>query len=364
MKPLIRSLLAATAFGTAALPVSAKDLIVTTAKDGHMHIFDPAARALVRSCALGVETMPGVVVMSPDSSIAYLLVNRWEDIVGIDMETCERVFYAKGSDEAQGIVAKSMASLAVSKDGAEIYLVRNPIKHHVDRYETLPSELVVFDTAAGLDATPEAVFEAPRRITVMATGENGKVYAAGHDIFAIDPATGETEVAIANRSWERPLHSPPDVLAFWPIGTQNNELMLMYTAALFADETQQELADYVWGYSTVDLTTGETDLRDFASLEVLMFSGVRNPQAPNELFGVYTQLSKHDVDTGELIKRVDLPHTYYVINIASDGKEIYVGGTNDDIGVYDAETLERIGEMRIPSGADMAVTTLQIARVE
>ncbi len=105
-------------------------------------------------------------------------------------------------------------------------------------------------------------------------------------------------------------------------------------------------------------------MRDFASIEVLMFSGVRNPHKPNELFGVYTQLSKHDVDSGTLIKRVDLPHTYYVINISSDGKELYVGGTNDDIGVYDSETLYRIGEMRIPSGADMSVATVQIAQME
>ena len=91
-----------------------------------------------------------------------------------------------------------------------------------------------------------------------------------------------------------------------------------------------------------------------------MFSAVRNPLAPNELYGVYTQLSKHDIATKQLVKRVDLPHTYYCINISSDGKELYVGGTNDDIGVYDAATLERIGEMRIPSGGDMGVSTLQL----
>ena len=82
------------------------------------------------------------------------------------------------------------------------------------------------------------------------------------------------------------------------------------------------------------------------------------------LYGVYTQLSKHDVDKKELVKRIDLPHTYYVINISSDGKEVYVGGTNDDIGVYSTETLERIGEMIIPSGGDMTTSTLQIVKVE
>lgn len=339
--------------------VEARDLLVTVAKDEKLHVFDAAARSLLRSCDLGVDSNPGVLTMSPDQTTAYLLVNKWEDILGIDINTCERTFYAQGSEP--GIRRKSIASLAVSADGSEIYTVRYPTALHSDHYEVLPAEFVVWDTQAGMEAIPKAVFEGPRRTTVMAAGQNGKVYAAGHDIFAIDPATGTREVAIANASWDRPTYSGPDVLAFWPIGTQNKEFMLLYSAAVFADETQEELADFVWGYSSVDLESGETEIKDFASFEVIMFSAVRNPKADNELFGVYTQLSKHDVDTGELIKRIDLDHTYYVINISSDGSEVYLGGTNDDIAVYDTQTLEKLGEMRIPSGADMSVATLQIA---
>ncbi|MEP4062676.1 MAG: quinohemoprotein amine dehydrogenase subunit beta, partial [Nitratireductor sp.] len=89
-------------------------------------------------------------------------------------------------------------------------------------------------------------------------------------------------------------------------------------------------------------------------------SAVRDPNDKSKLYGVYTQLSKHDLETKELIKRVDLPHTYYCINISSDGKELYVGGTNDDIGIYDAETLERTGEILLPSGGDMAAGTLHV----
>ena len=146
--------------------------------------------------------------------------------------------------------------------------------------------------------------------------------------------------------------------------SQADEFLLLYSAAKFTDETQNELADFVWGYETVDLTTGESKIEDFASFEVIMFSAVRDPNDKNNLYGVYTQLSKHDLATKELVKRVDLPHTYYVINISTDGKEIYVGGTNDDIGVYDAGTLERIGEMRIPSGGDMGTATVQVVRVD
>ncbi|MCV6586960.1 MAG: quinohemoprotein amine dehydrogenase subunit beta [Marinibacterium sp.] len=343
---------------TSAMPALAGDLLVTVARPDNLYVFDAEARAVKTDCALGHNVIPGVIAMSPDNTIAYVLVNRWEDVVGVNIETCEQVFFARQSSD--DVTRRSIASLAVSKDGSQLYTVRNPVRKSVDRYEVLPAEFAVYDTGSGMDAQPIAVHPAPRRSTLLATDRKGDAYIAGHDVFRIDPASGETEVAIANANWDRPTYSPPDVLAFWPTGSQNDELMLMYTAALFTDETQEELADFVWGYQSVDLTTGETEIADFASVEVLMFSGVRTDKDPKHLYGVYTQLSKHNLETQELVKRVDLPHTYYVINISSDGKEVYLGGTNDDIGVYDTETLERIGEMRVPSGGDMSISTLQV----
>jgi quinohemoprotein amine dehydrogenase beta subunit len=355
----MKSLLLGAALVSLAAPALARDLLVTIARPGNLYVFDAASRTLEKDCPLdGIFPAPGVIQMSPDGKVAYALVNRWEDIIGVNIETCETVFFARQSEEK--IKRRSMASLAVSRDGTQVYTVRNPVRLHPDHLEVLPAEFAVYDAAAGLNAEPAALFPAPRRSTVMAAGAGGEVYVGAHDVMAIDPATGETEVVIPNYSWDRPTYGGPDVLAFWPVGGQNDEFMLLYSAPVFADETKADMTDFVWGYQSVDLETGETEIRDFASFEVIMFSGVRNPQAPNELYGVYTQLSKHDVEKKALIARVDLPHTYYCINISSDGKEIYVGGTNDDIGVYDAATLERIGEMRIPSGGDMGVATLQI----
>lgn len=42
-------------------------------------------------------------------------------------------------------------------------------------------------------------------------------------------------------------------------------------------------------------------MQGFASLDVLMFSGVRDPNADGLLYGAYTQLSQLDVDISELI---------------------------------------------------------------
>lgn len=360
MRRILSAALAAAALAT---PAAARDLIVTIAKPGSLLVYDAASRTLERDCPMGVEhPAPGVIAMSPDGRIAYALVNRWQDVIGIDITTCERVFFAAQSEG--DITRRSIASLAVSKDGSEIYTVRNPVRHLSDRYEVMEPEFAVFSAAGGTNAAPVRTFPAPRRSSVMATGRSGEVYIGGHDIYAFDPATGAVTVKIANATWDRPTYGGPDVLAFWPIGSQNDEFLLMYSSAVFTTPEKTELANVVWGYSAVDLTTGETEIKDFASFEVIMFTGVRDPNAPNLLYGVYTQLSKHDVEAGTLIKRVDLPHTYYCINISSDGREIYVGGTNDDIGVYDAVTLERIGEMRTPSGGDMFTATLHVVSVE
>ncbi|MEO9530764.1 quinohemoprotein amine dehydrogenase subunit beta [Roseibium sp.] len=358
MRNLIAATTAALFLGLTALPAQAKDMIVTVAKPDRLYVIDAKTRTIETDCKLDFNLMPGVIVMSPDNAVAYILGNRWEDVFGIELATCEMVFSAHQSEG--DIRRKSIASLAVSRDGTELYTVRNPVRILPDRYEVLEPEFAVYDTGAGLDAEPARSFASPRRVTVMAAGQNGEVYAGGHEVYAFDPQTGDTTVKIANASWDRPTYSTPDVLAFWPIGTQADEFMLLYSAAKFTDETQSEIADFIWGYQSVDLETGEAEIADFTSFEVIMFSAVRDPNDKSKLYGVYTQLSKHDLETKELIKRVDLPHTYYCINISSDGKELYVGGTNDDIGIYDAETLERTGEILLPSGGDMAAGTLHV----
>ncbi|MCZ7600645.1 MAG: hypothetical protein M5U09_26970 [Gammaproteobacteria bacterium] len=76
-------------------------------------------------------------------------------------------------------------------------------------------------------------------------------------------------------------------------------------------------------------------------------------------YGVYTQLSKIDLDKDELVKRIDLPHTYYAVNVSSDGSELYAGGTMNDIAIYDTETLEPIGSIGLPGG-NMALSSLRI----
>ena len=65
-----------------------------------------------------------------------------------------------------------------------------------------------------------------------------------------------------------------------------------------------------------------------------------------------------------MVGRVDLDHTYYVINVSGDGKRIYVGGTMNDISAYSTDTLEKLGAIDIPGGNDIVLASLRVIQRE
>jgi len=115
----------------------------------------------------------------------------------------------------------------------------------------------------------------------------------------------------------------------------------------------------MWGYERIDLATGTAEARDFGPLEVVLFSGMTRPGKPNEFYAVLTQLKKYDVAAEREVASVDLEHSYYCINFSSDGSKIYLGGTFNDIAIYDADTLQKLGNIELPGG-DMSLATLQV----
>jgi hypothetical protein len=57
---------------------------------------------------------------------------------------------------------------------------------------------------------------------------------------------------------------------------------------------------------------------------------------------------------------VPLDHTFYDINLSSDGREIFIGGTECDVGFYDAQTLDKKAILKLPGCADQSVSTLRV----
>jgi quinohemoprotein amine dehydrogenase beta subunit len=358
-------------FGTAGLALiaatastaEAKDYLLSAAKPDKIVVVDPAARAVHKTCTVP-DSGTGMLTLtpSPDGSRVFAITNHWESVTGIDLATCEQVFRADMSSEEERV--KATFGMDISPDGSELFVFQSPVRLMTGEYEVQPTRIAVYDTSAGVGAEPVRTFEAPRRTAILATSNDGsKLYAISWDIYVLDPETGEEIDRHPLRTWDRENYSEPDVLDVWP----QWEVTDVFSTPYYAVRTDLDAMDpaaYKTGLATLDLETGEFTTQDFEDTAVIIFSSVINPARPDEAYGVYTTLSKIDRANGEVLERIDLDHTYYTVNVASDGSELYVGGTMDDISVYDTETFEKIGEISMPGGADQALASLRVIQRE
>lgn len=354
-----QALLAAAALCLAAsTTAAAKDYILTGVKPDKLVLIDAEARTVEKVVTIP-DGAPGqfTIVPSPDGKIAYALVDRWESVAGIDLDTGEQVFRVKPSSEEERV---KIITFTLSPDGKELFTFESPVRLLADEYQVQPTRISVWDTGAEPGAPPLRTFDAPRRTALLAMSDDGsRLYVVSWDIYVLDPRTGEEIGRHRLRTWERENYSEPDVLDFWP----QWEVAGMFSTPTYSVRTDMSLEDpaaYKTSLATLDLATDEFKVIDFENTAVIIFSTVVNPVRSNEVYGVYTTLSKIDKDEGSVVNRVDLDHTYYAINISSDGSEIYVAGTMDDIAIYDTETLEQKGKIMMPDGADMALASIRM----
>jgi quinohemoprotein amine dehydrogenase beta subunit len=340
-----------------ATPASAapqsRDYMATVSRPNLLNLIDLHDNTLVRQCELPGGAAPGTLVVSPDREIAYVLADGFGDVYGIALDSCELVF---STSQSEGdIRVKSIGSIAISPDGREIYTHQNRVQLQRDRYQLQAPQIAVFDTSAGLDTQAVRSFDGPRQVTIMATDAKGSLYLGGPDIYRMDVATGDYEIALASRSLEDPAYSQRDVLTVWPLGEVNDELIRMYSVARYRGESgDMDNADWIWGYERVDLKTGETEDRDFGPLEVVLFTGMRRPGHLDKMYGVLTQLKEFDVPSQSVTRTIELEHTYYCINFSTDGSRLYLSGALSDVAVYDADSLERITNIQLRGDMGMA----------
>jgi quinohemoprotein amine dehydrogenase beta subunit len=334
----------------------AKDYIVTGVKPDKLVVIDAAARKVVNVFRIP-KAAPGPVTItpSPDGKIAYVIVNRWESIAGIDLATGKQVFRANLSGGEERV--KAMFGMDVTPDGKQIAVYESPVKLMPGEYRVQPTRISFYDTATGkrIRSIP-----APRQITIIMFSRDGsELYGMGRALYVIDPANGKITKRHETQKWKRANFAPPDILDVWSQWEQSNVFSTPYYTAR-TDKKPDDPTAYWTGILTLDLDNGTFKIKDVENTDIFYFSTVVSPANKTHVFGVYNQLAKLDIETGKSIKRVDLDHSYYDINISSDGSEVYVGGTMSDIGVYNADTLKKIGSIKMPRGANMAISSMRI----
>lgn len=342
------------AAGTAA----AKDYLLTGVKPDKLVVVDVKARKVAKTYTVP-NANPGLVTItpSPDGRIAYTIVNKWESVSGIDIDTGKQVFRAELSSETERV--KAMFGMDVAPDGKQLVVYESPVKLNKGDFVVQPTRISFYDAATGKKVRS---IPAPRQITILMYAKDGsKLYGLGRALYVIDPKDGKVMKEHKTQGWTRPNMSPPDILSVWSQWGQTGVFSTPYYAVR-TDKKPDDPTAYITGVLTLDLKTGAFAVKDVENTDVFYFSSVVSPSNPNHVFGVYNNLTKLDIKAGKPLGRVDLDHSYYAVNISSDGKEVYVGGTMSDIAVYDTATLKKIGSIAMPAGANMAIASIRMVR--
>jgi quinohemoprotein amine dehydrogenase beta subunit len=352
----IAALILAAVLGGGATAAAAGDLLLTGAKPDKLFVIDAASRRVRSEFRIpGANGLVATIVPSPDGRIAYALVNRMESIVGVDLASGRIVFRADLSTPGEQV--KDFFAFAVTPDGRELIAYEVPTKLLPSEYQVEEPRFAVFRTNAGLKAKAVRRFPAPRRLHMLLTRPDGKsFYALGFDLYEYDVRTGKLLGTRGIQNWQLPGHSQPDLLAFWPVVEPSG----VFTSPLYAEAPQGGAAAApTTALLSLDLASGALEFRDFEPLSALIFSTVLSPDRKTA-YGVYSTLTKVDVEGRKLAARVPLDHTYYAVNLASDGREIYIGGAMCDVGFYDAASLEKKAILRLPGCADQSLASLRV----
>ncbi|MEP6546869.1 MAG: quinohemoprotein amine dehydrogenase subunit beta [Gammaproteobacteria bacterium] len=335
----------------------AADLLVTAAKPNQLFVIDATART-VRSQhqVAGANGQIFTIVLSPDQRTAYLLVDRMERIVGIDLASGREVFRADLSTSGERV--KDFFALMVTPDGKELIAYELPTQLKPSEYVVEEPRFAVFRSDAGLTAKAVRSYPAPRRIHMLLARPNGQsFYALGFDLYEYNVKTGKLLATRGIQKWALADHSQPDLLAFWPVSEPTG----VFTSPVYSELKKAGGNVPMTALMSLNLKSGELSYADFEPLSALIFSTVLSPDKKHA-YGVYTTLTSIDVEGHRLEKRVSLDHTFYAVNVSSDGREIYLGGTNCDVGFYDAAKLEKKAILKLPGCSDQTLATLRVIR--
>ena len=351
----IATLMLAAALACGATAAAAGDLILTGAKPDRVFVIDAASRSIRSEFHIpGANGQVGTIVPSPDGRVAYVLVNRMESVVGIDLADGHVVFRADLSTPTERV--KALFAFTVTPDGKELITYEVPTRLLPSEYQVEEPRFAVFRTGAGLKAKAVRHYPAQRRIHMLLMRPDGKsFYALGFDLYEYDVATGKLLGTRGIQKWQLPAHSQPDLLAFWPVTEPSG----VFTSPVYSELQQGTTPAPMTALMSLDVATGALDYRDFEPLSALIFSTVLSPDRKTA-YGVYSTLTKVDVEGRKLAARVPLDHTFYSVNVASDGREIYIGGAMCDVGFYDAGSLEKKAMLRLPGCADQSVASLRV----
>lgn len=334
------------------------DYIVTETRSNHIVLVNANEKKVVNQCELKEMFSPGAIVLAPNNKYAFILAGYGEEIAGYDITNCERIFHTNLTQA--NIKGQAISTIAVSEDSKKVYVTYNRTEMSNDKYKVLDPSFSVYNVSDGLEAKAVKSFKIPRQITMLNVAKDGTIYAFGSQLYFINPNTEKIGIAKKLLGWQKDGYSNPDSVASFIVSRPLGDYTTLYTTTKYnnSKNPSAEEGTLYWGITSVDLSTNKIIQEEFTEYETLMFTAMRNPKDLNILYGVFNDLTKFDIKNKKVLKRVGLDHTYYGVSVSPDGKKLYLGNCLDDIAIYDADTLKKLGNIDLPG--DMGAAGLQV----
>ena len=330
-------------------PVRAKDLVVAASKPNLVYVVDGDTVEVRMEVALEGPGPPAMIAFHPTGDRLFVVTNRWREVAVVSVGEGKQVGTLAPGTESERVV---IMALEVHPKGKELFVYEVPSRFEKDRVQVLPPRIRVVDVE-----TLETLrtFEVPRQISLLAFNPAGDVlYALGHAIYLLAPDSGEMVRSLPLKHLPRVDIDDPDVSTLWPVHEQSGVLSTLYYA-------RDRITDATMlGIVNLDLESGSLEWIELESARQVIFTSVVDPSR-RHAYLVYNTLTKVDLAQRRIEKRVTLDHTYYVANVSSDGRKIYLGGTQPDLAVYDADTLEPLKKIRLKG--DQGTASLRVMRV-
>lgn len=335
-------------------PAAAKDYLLVPARPDRLVVVDAEAMKIDKVIQLqDAGPLPSLPVVNKEGTRAWVLVNGQESIAVVDLETGEtirRIEMSAGQERVKG-----MFGMDLSPDGKTLAVYQSPVRMLVDEFQVQPTRIAFYDAETG---ALKSTAEVPRQITLLAWSKDGsRIYGLGRDMHVFD-ATGRQVEQKPIHDWNAETYSQPDLLDVW----SQFEMSGVIAAPFYAARKDLPAGDptaFRTAVLTQDLESGEMKMQELEVADIFYFSMAANP-AKDRAYGAYNFLSSFDLAEGKPIKRVPLPHSYYSVNVSTDGKTVWLGGALSDVAAYDAETLERKGEVKMPDGASISLASVRM----
>lgn len=331
------------------LPVWARDLIVTGGRPNLIYVVDGDSDEVSKEIVLEGPGSPATITFRPDGRHLFVVTNRWQEVAAVDIEVGKQTGKLVPGDADERV---TVVGLAVHPEGKELFVYEVPTRLEDDRFLVQSPRIRVVDTGS---LKTLRTFEVPRQISLLAFEPKGDVlYALGHAVYFLNPQSGEILKSLSLKHHPRVDIEDPDVFSFWPVYEQSGVLSVIY---FVKDRVTGANVD---GLANLDLATGSMEWMELENATQVLFTSVVAPSR-RYAYLVYNTLTKVDLEERRIEKRVTLDHTYYVGNISSDGRKIYLGGTQPDLAVYDAETLQPVKKIRLKG--DQETASLRVIHV-